>query len=106
MEDEQVSGGRLDQVRVVNLLPVLEPVADPGLGVALGRVAAQLGLAADLDLLRVGWRVELFAQVWKKVFENLLKLFLKMGQTHGPLFVYFCPFLVLRKGIGAVKNVI
>ena len=93
MEDEQVSGGRLDQVRVVNLLPVLEPVADPGLGVALGRVAAQLGLAADLDLLRVGWRVELFAQVWKKVFENLLKLFLKWAKSMGPFLFIFALFL-------------
>ena len=63
MENEETSGGRLDQVGVVDSLAVLEPVADPGLGVALRRVAPNLGLAPDLDLLRVGRGVELLPQI-------------------------------------------
>jgi hypothetical protein len=66
LQNEEVSRGRLDEVGVdgrVDALPVLDPVADLGLRVALRRVATQLGLATELDLLRVGRRVELFAKI-------------------------------------------
>ena len=64
-----MAGRALDEVRVAARLDpdaVLQPVRDPGGGLAAGRVAAELGLAAQLHLLGVGRGVKVPADDWGK----------------------------------------
>ncbi len=63
LEDQQISGGRLNQVRVLNLFAVLEPVTDSGLGTSFGWMASELGLASEFDLLRIWRSVEFLAEI-------------------------------------------
>ncbi len=61
LEDQEVSGGRLNQVRVLNLFAVLQPVADSGLGISFWWMASEFGLASQFDLLRIRRGVEFLA---------------------------------------------
>ena len=67
LQDEEVSGRRLDEVAVVGLegRAVLEPVRHHGLRLAARRVAPQLRLAPLLNVLVVRRSLELAAQVCK-----------------------------------------
>ena len=63
LEDQQISGGRLNQVRVLDLFAVLQPVTDSGFGTTFWWMAPEFGLAPEFDLLRI-WRcVEFLAQI-------------------------------------------
>ena len=63
LEHQEVASAGLNEVGIVfDPDTILEPVDHLGLGIALWRMAAELGLASKLDLLRIRRCVKLFSE--------------------------------------------